>query len=200
MQVTSKSGMKMEVEISGFQQEPIIELVSPKEVQGRNIAGRISIGQEKNAVERGFHARGRVFIQGEDAVSAVEAEIAKLPKKIYRIYLETATVNLDGDVVEFPRWHHEGFVPGASESDIVIMLEAVGITEISIEDATAMWNAKVEAELAPFREQAKETGKPVEISRTMVECTDPREECSADIAIRYMHPNGEITTKYAHTY
>lgn len=197
----SKSGVELTLDVSGFAQEPKIQIIEPRTVQGRTIAGPVTLGKACGATEAGFFCRNQVFIQGAEAVEQVRVAISELPKKIYRIYLGKEIINADGDMIEVPQWTHEnGGVRGANQSEIVRMLESAHITDITVEDAEKMWNEQVAAERKPFIEAAQKAGKPVEYRRGLVECTDPREECSADIAITYMHADGSMHTEYTHTY
>lgn len=59
--------------------------------------------------------------------------------------------------------------------------------------------AKQEAIKAKFAE-AKETRKPVELSRWTTECCDPKEECSLDVVVKYAMPDGSARTERYHTY
>ena len=47
---------------------------------------------------------------------------------------------------------------------------------------------------------AVRTGEPVEISREMVPCDDPREECSADLVVETAMPDGSVVTRRQHTW
>jgi hypothetical protein len=49
-------------------------------------------------------------------------------------------------------------------------------------------------------EEAKATGKPVELYRFIVDCNDPRLECSTDIIIVYAMPDGSKDERRIHTY
>lgn len=56
------------------------------------------------------------------------------------------------------------------------------------------------AELAQKFEDAKATGKPVEIKRFMDDCDDPSEECNSDIVTLYAMPNGSTKSERQHTW
>ncbi len=60
--------------------------------------------------------------------------------------------------------------------------------------------ARKEAERQAKFEEAKRTGKPVELSRIAVECNDPDEECDIDIITVYAMPDGSIKEKREHTW
>lgn len=49
-------------------------------------------------------------------------------------------------------------------------------------------------------DEAKRTGKPVEISRVFGPCSDPAEECDLDLFIKYAMPDGSIKTVTTHTW
>lgn len=56
------------------------------------------------------------------------------------------------------------------------------------------------AELNAKFEEAKRTGKPVEIFRTTTECNDPKIECSLDIITIWAMPDGTQKEERIHTY
>lgn len=60
--------------------------------------------------------------------------------------------------------------------------------------------AAAEAERAGKLEEAKRTGKPVEIRSWTAECNDPHEQCSLDIITEYAMPNGTTKTERQHTW
>lgn len=60
--------------------------------------------------------------------------------------------------------------------------------------------AEKEALLQEKFAEAKATGKPVVIRRFIVECTDPREECSYDEVVEYAMPDGSTKTEQYHTW
>ena len=60
--------------------------------------------------------------------------------------------------------------------------------------------AQKKAELNAKFEEAKRTGKPVEIFRTTTECNDPKIECSLDIVTIWAMPDGTQKEERIHTY
>ena len=63
--------------------------------------------------------------------------------------------------------------------------------------------AKEQAEKAEKQakfDEAKTTGKPVELKRYTTECNDPREECNMDIVTVYAMPDGSTKTVRRHTW
>lgn len=67
-------------------------------------------------------------------------------------------------------------------------------------EAEAKKQAEKEAEEQKKFQEAKETGKPVELHRFVTDCNDPSQECSTDIVIVYAMPDGTTTEKRIHTY
>jgi len=67
-------------------------------------------------------------------------------------------------------------------------------------EAEAKKQAEKEAEIEAKFEEAKATGKPVELYRFIVNCNDPRLECSTDIIIVYAMPDGSKDERRIHTY
>jgi hypothetical protein len=63
--------------------------------------------------------------------------------------------------------------------------------------------AKEQAEKAEKQakfDEAKTTGKPVELKRYTAECNDPQEECNMDIVTVYAMPDGSTKTVRMHTW
>jgi hypothetical protein len=67
-------------------------------------------------------------------------------------------------------------------------------------DQEAIKEAQKKAELNAKFEEAKRTGKPVEIFRTTTECNDPKIECSLDIITIWAMPDGTQKEERIHTY
>lgn len=67
-------------------------------------------------------------------------------------------------------------------------------------EAEAKKQAEKEAEEQKKFQEAKETGKPVELHRFVTDCNDPSQECSTDIVIVYAMPDGTTTEERIHTY
>ena len=68
------------------------------------------------------------------------------------------------------------------------------------EEEKARKKAEKEAALQEKFDEAKRTGKPVIIRRFIVECSDPREECSYDEVIEYAMPDGTTKRTQNHTW
>lgn len=60
--------------------------------------------------------------------------------------------------------------------------------------------AQAEAELQAKFEEAQKTGKPVQIRRYTVPCSDPHEECNMDIVLEYAMPDGTTKRTQNHTW
>ena len=67
-------------------------------------------------------------------------------------------------------------------------------------DKEAEKEAQKKAELNAKFEEAKRTGKPVEIFITTTECNDPKIECSLDIITIWAMPDGTQKEERIHTY
>ncbi len=61
-------------------------------------------------------------------------------------------------------------------------------------------NIDREAERKVKFKEARNTGKPVELERAMVDCDGSVGECSTDIVYRYAMPDGSVQTKRIHTH
>lgn len=77
--------------------------------------------------------------------------------------------------------------------------QAVEYTRPAREKEAAKAAAKEAARQAKF-DEARETGKPVELARYSDSCNDPREECSIDIVNVYAMPDGTTKTERHHTW
>ncbi len=77
--------------------------------------------------------------------------------------------------------------------------QAAELTRPAREEKEAAARAKAEARQAKFAE-AKRTGKRVEIRSWMVNCNDPREQCSLDHVTEYAMPDGTTKIERQHTW
>jgi hypothetical protein len=104
-----------------------------------------------------------------------------------------------------PKYHH----PLGNQYQLLAYVPAAGLTalvdrkraEQAEADATkAAKTAAREAARTAKIQQARETGKPVELESWTEDCNDPREECSTDICRRLAMPDGTTKTTRTHTY
>ena len=79
------------------------------------------------------------------------------------------------------------------------LAEIVADREVKAVEKTETENT-AKKELAAKYDEAKSTGKPVEIRRFMDDCDDPNEECSTDIVTLYAMPNGGTKSERQHTW
>ncbi len=61
-------------------------------------------------------------------------------------------------------------------------------------------NSERQAKVTAAFEQARISGKPVELSRDTEPCDGSAEECSLDLVVRYAMPDGKIQARRTHTY
>lgn len=163
MKIQAKKGFEIEVEISGYRNEPAIS-VSPFSVGGRrHPGGKANIQHWKDKeLDRGlFLDRPRAYIQIAD-MSSIDAAIAGLPEKVNYIHLEKHTVNADGDEIEVEKWHHDGLgfykIDGytVSASQMENFLESKGIRKIECGEAVRLFEAEHDmADLAKRRREAE---------------------------------------------
>lgn len=170
MQVISKSGLKLALEISGTQEEPIIVL-APVEgkptVKGpcRIAASQKRTGKTPMPADSLYVEAVRGFIQLD--VAPIRAAIATLPAKIYMARKTTETRDLDGDICPIGVWKIEGSHTtknGYYIQDSVLgdFLDRESITEIETAKAVEMWSAKYETpEKLAARRAANERGNRV---------------------------------------
>lgn len=153
MQVISKSGLKVTLEISGTQEAPIIVIES---VSGKPaVKGPCRIAASQKRTVPGVPAKAdSLFVESVkgylqmDLAPAYEA-IAALPKKVCMARRVTETRNLDGDVCPITVWEWDtpeccivspktgAIIDGKS---MARFLDGMGITEIEISKAAQMWS------------------------------------------------------------
>lgn len=154
MQVISKSGLKLTLEISGTQEEPII-VVEPFKAGGKTIGGKADIQHWKSkGLEEGlyFARPADAYVQAGNAMSEIRAAIAALPRKVYYARIETEIVDLDGDKCPVRRWVFEsGMKSPKTGADIgtrtmTEFLNSKKITKIAILEACQMWADEIETD------------------------------------------------------
>jgi hypothetical protein len=77
--------------------------------------------------------------------------------------------------------------------------QAAELTRRAREEKEAAARAKAEERLAKF-DEAKRTGKRVELRSWMDDCNDPREQCSLDHVTEYAMPDGTTKIVRQHTW
>ena len=156
MQMTSKSGLKLALEISGTQEEPVIIL---EPVAGKpSVKGICRIAASQKRTKPGVPAiadslyceNAKGFIQLD--VAPIRAAIAALPKKVYYARIETEIVDLDGDRCPVTSWVFESSMKspktgaGISTRAMTEFLNSKKITKIAILEACQMWANEIESE------------------------------------------------------
>jgi hypothetical protein len=154
--MTSKSGLKLALEISGTQEEPVV-MLSP--VAGKpTVKGPCHIAASQKRTQAGvpaiadsiFVENAKGFIQLD--VAPIRAAIAALPRKIYYARIVTEIIDLDGDKCPVTRWVFESGMTspktGASigTSTMAAFLNSKKISEIEISKACQMWADEMETE------------------------------------------------------
>jgi hypothetical protein len=152
MQMTSKSGLKLALEISGTQEEPVISLapvVGKPTVKGvcRIAASQKRTGNTPVPADSLYVEAVKGFIQLD--LAPIRAAIAALPKTVYMSRKVAETVDSDGYKIELKRWKIEGSRTtknGYYIQDSILgeFLDREGITEIETAKAVGMWSAKYE--------------------------------------------------------
>lgn len=167
MKLKTKTGLEIEVEIDGTQEEPIIT-VTPFKAAGRNIGGEAHIQHWKSkGLDEGLYcATGDAYFQMAAAMPTIREAIATLPHKIYMARKVTEIVNLDGDRCPVTQWHFDmpgccivspktGEIIGAE--NMAQFLNSIGVTEMEITEAAHLWSEANEtpAKIAKRAEEAK---------------------------------------------
>ncbi len=123
MQVVSKSGLKLTLEISGTQEEPIIAL---KSVEGKpTIKGQCQIAASQKKIAPGvkmpadslFCKKAKVFIQMD--LAPIRAAISTLPKKVCMARKATKEIDLDGDRCPVTEWSFENVLVSPKTGDVI---------------------------------------------------------------------------------
>lgn len=201
--IKSDSGrFDLVLKVTGYSNElSSMRIENPFEVQGREIRGEVFCRPASDKLPEHIYIRSAdVAIAYKGAVALRTEMEAELPKKIHYIYKHDVTINLDGHKVTTANWEHEGYISGMSKSEIEEYLENEEIDCISADEMQAIVDDMKVQKTNELIKKAKEAGHKIEISRDLVECNDPNEDCSTDILIRYIDETGNITTERRHTY
>jgi hypothetical protein len=160
MEIRSKSGMKLTIEVSGTQEEPII-VVREFEVQGKKTGGNAIIQHwSRQNVEEGLYfIKGDVYVQCASAMPAIREVIAHLPHKKHFARKVGRIIDSDGYQIQVQEWKIDRMAHRADgnligETALGRFLDKMGITEIEICEAEKLWDEnhdlaamqKVEAE------------------------------------------------------
>ena len=147
MEITTKSGMKLNVtEISGTQEEPVI-VVADFIVQGKNVGGQAIIQHwSSQNVEEGLYFRkGDAYCQCAAAMPAIRGAISQLPHKKYFARKVERIIDSDGYQIHVQEWKIDRMAHRADgnligETELGRFLDTRGITEIEICEAEKLWN------------------------------------------------------------
>lgn len=145
MEIKNKSGMKVEIEISGTQEETKIT-AKPFEIQGRKSGGEAVIQhwKHKGAEEGLFFRNGDTYMQCASEMSRIREAIAQLPHKKYLAQKVAKEINSDGYIINTTEWKF-GCMPKTEKGTIVTetemgrFLDAKSITEIEMHEAMKLW-------------------------------------------------------------
>ncbi|MCK9570651.1 hypothetical protein M0R72_17010 [Candidatus Pacearchaeota archaeon] len=153
MQVISKSGLKLALEISGTQEEPVIIL---EPIPGKPaVKGPCHIAASQKRTIPGVPAKAdSLFVEAAKGFLQMDLKpiyeaIAALPHKVYMARKVAETRNLDGDVCPTSVWKWDtpeccivspktGAIIGGKS--MARFLDGQGITEIEISKAAQMWS------------------------------------------------------------
>lgn len=168
MQVISKSGLKLTLEISGTQEEPVIVLAP---VAGKpTVKGPCRIAASQKRTKPGIPSQAdSLYVEAAKGyiqldLTSIRAAIAALPKKVYMARKVAEIIDLDGDRCPVQTWKIEGSRTTEAgyylqDSELGDFLDREGITEIETTRAVEMWSAKYETpEKLAARKAANEQG------------------------------------------
>jgi hypothetical protein len=156
LQLKTKSGIDIEVEITGTQ-ETLKIVMTPKKLKSFTVGGEGHIAASQKRTNPGvpMPADSLAFKVGNQTaffqmdLTPVRAAIAALPKTIYLSRKVTETRNLDGDICTVEVWKIEGSRTTKNgyyiqDSVLGAFLDRESITEIETTKAVEMWSAKHE--------------------------------------------------------
>lgn len=190
MQVISKSGLKLVLEISGTQEEPKIVLAP---VAGKpTVKGPCRIAASQKRTVPGVPSKAdslyveaaKGFIQLD--LAPIYEAIAALPKKVRMARKVTETRNLDGDVCPVSVWKWDtpeccivspktGAIIGGKS--MARFLDRMGITEIEISKAAQMWSDSNETP-EKLRKRAEESAKFAAVSQQWADEEEMENGCA----------------------
>ena len=155
MQAISKSGLKLTLEISGTQEEPIIILESvagKPTVKGpcKIAASQKRTGNTPMPADSLYVEAVKGFIQLD--LVPIRAAIAALPAKIYMARKTTDIIDLDGDRCQVAKWNFETLLVSPKTKEVISkdamgrFLDGKNISEIEISKACQMWADEIETD------------------------------------------------------
>jgi hypothetical protein len=146
MEITSKSGMRISIEISGTQEEPIIA-AQDFSVQGKKVGGNAVIQHwGRQNVEEGLYFRlGDAYMQCAAAMPVIREAIAQLPHKKYYARKVERVIDSDGYQIPVQEWKIDRMAHRADgnligETELGRFLDSQNVTEIEIGEAEKLWN------------------------------------------------------------
>lgn len=154
MQITSKSGLKLTLEISGTQEEPVIMLES---VEGKpTIKGLCQIAASQKRTNPGipmpadslFCKNAKVFIQVD--LAPIRAAIAALPTKARMAKKIVREIDLDGERCPVHEWSFDALLRSPKTGEVIDtadmgrFLDSKNVSEIEIAKACQMWAEEME--------------------------------------------------------
>ena len=165
MQMTSKSGLKLALEISGTQEEPVI-ILAP--VAGKpTVKGICRIAASQKRTTPGVPAtadslyceNAKAFIQMD--LAPIRAAIAALPAKIYMARKITETRDIDGDRCPVTKWSFEMLLVSPKTKEVISsdamgrFLDGKNISEIEVSKACQTWADEMETDEKMVASNAK---------------------------------------------
>lgn len=156
MQMTSKSGLKLALEISGTQEEPVIVLAH---VAGKpTVKGPCRIAASQKRTKPGVPATAdslyveavKGFIQLE--LAPIRAAIAALPKTIYMARKANEIIDMDGNQCPVAKWSFETLLTSPKTGEVISQsamssfLSSKNLSEIEISKACEMWADEMETD------------------------------------------------------
>ena len=156
MQVISKSGLKLALEISGTQEEPTIVL-APIAGKPANISGKCRIAASQKRTGKTPMPADSLFVESAKAfvqldLAPIRAAIAALPAKIYMARKTSEIIGLDGNRCPVQKWTFEMLLVSPKTKEVISsdamgrFLDGKNISEIEISKACQMWADEMETD------------------------------------------------------
>lgn len=155
MQVISKSGLKLTLEISGTQEEPVI-ILSP--VAGKpTVKGTCKIAASQKRTGNTPMPADSLFVESAKAfvqldLALIRAAIAALPAKIYMAKKAVEIIGMDGDRCTVAKWSFEALLVSPKTKEVISsdamgrFLDGKNLSEIEIQKACQMWADAMETD------------------------------------------------------
>jgi hypothetical protein len=170
LKLITKSGTAIEVEISGFQESPII-IMKPQVLKGMTIGGEGSIAASQKRTGKTPAPVDSLYFKPaffQMDLAPVYAAIAALPRKVCMARKVVEIIDLDGNRCPVQKWTFDGICKSPKTGDYIAedemaqFLNDKNLSDIEITKACQMWADENETdEKIAARKAANERGNKI---------------------------------------